>query len=97
MARHNDKNIKEVMQDLLIRNQRLASGFYSVRIEDIWKEQMGPVISRYTKSVVLKGKVLRVSVDSAPLRKELSMGKEKILENINKALGSQMVEEVIVS
>lgn len=96
MARHNDKNIKDVMQDMLARNKRLSSGFHSVRIEEIWKEQMGPVISRYTKSVALKGNVLRVSVDSAPLRRELVLGKQKIMENINKALGTPMIEEVFI-
>jgi hypothetical protein len=96
MGRHNDKNIKEVLQDFLAKNKKVASGYHSVRIAELWKEVMGPVINNYTKQIELKNGILKIVVTSAPLRRELVFGKQNIREQLNQALGKDLIEDVVV-
>ena len=41
-------------------------------------------------------KKLYITVDSAPLRQELSYGREKIKKVMNEELGEDYIEEVII-
>ncbi len=92
--RHNDKNIKDVLNDYLASNAKVAKGYYTSHIDVVWKEEMGPIISSYTKKLYFKDGLLKIYLTSAPLKKELSMNKIKIIENINAALGSPLVTDV---
>ena len=55
---------------------------------------MGVNISAYTKEVSLKKDVLIVKLSSSVLRQELSYGKEKIVEMINKSLGGNKIQDI---
>ncbi|MFN8338256.1 MAG: DUF721 domain-containing protein [Saprospiraceae bacterium] len=92
--RHNDKNIKEVLNDYLASNDKVAKGYYTSHIDVVWKEEMGPIIASYTKKIYFKNGLLKIYLTSAPLKKELLMNKSKIIDNINAALGTNLVAEV---
>ncbi len=91
----NHQLIGDVLQKVL-HYYRLSSGVDRVRIRQIWDDNMGPVIARHTNSVHLNGNTLMVELDSPALRQELSYGKEKIRDIINKGLGKRAVEKVIL-
>ena len=55
---------------------------------------MGENISVYTKEVSLQQDVLIVKLSSSVLRQELSYGKEKIVEMINKSLGGNKIQDI---
>ena len=55
---------------------------------------MGENISAYTKEVSLQQDVLIVKLSSSVLRQELSYGKEKIVEMINKSLGKNKIQDI---
>lgn len=55
---------------------------------------MGPVVSGYTRKIRLDEHTLLLYIDSASLKMELSIMKEKILEQINERLGETYVKEV---
>jgi hypothetical protein len=44
----------------------------------------------------LRGKTLYVHLTSAPLREELSYGKEKILKYLNDVLGSDEIQKIVL-
>lgn len=92
--RSNDKSIKEVLYDFLSQNTSVAKGYFSSHMEDVWKSEMGPMITGYTEKIAFHKGVLKVYLNSSVLKKELSMGKEKIKININKAFGTEVVEKV---
>lgn len=94
MGRHNDKPISEVLSEFLNTNKRVGKGYNTVQIEQIWKSQMGPVIAGYTSKMYFKEGVLKVYLTSAPLKKELLMGKGKILQIINDGVGEDIVTSV---
>ena len=57
---------------------------------------MGTVVNNYTTEIKLRRKKLYVSISSAPLRQELSYGKEKIIKMFNEELGGDYIEDVII-
>jgi Dna[CI] antecedent, DciA len=55
------------------------------------------MIATYTRSLTLKNRVLYVVIESASLRSELHMGRDKIRLRLNEAIGEEFLSEVIVS
>lgn len=97
MKRHNDKNMDEVMKEFLYTNTKLSDGIVTAQIEEIWKKDMGAAISGYTSSILYKEQILYIKITSSPLKKELIMGRDKIVALINEALGHEAVREVRIS
>jgi hypothetical protein len=94
LGRHNDKSIKEVLGEYIQTNKRVSKGYHTAQIEEIWKEQMGPIISGYTQKIYFNDGILRVYLTSAPLKKELLMGKTKIIQIINDAVKEDLITQV---
>ena len=94
MGRHNDKPIRDVLNEFILGNAKVSKGYHTKHLEDVWKEEMGPVISSYTSKILFRDGTLTVYLTSAPLKKELLMGKDKIVGIINGALGQDLVKFV---
>lgn len=62
----------------------------------LWPEIVGPGINKYTyKRYVDNTGCLHVYVSSAPLKNELSYMRSQLVEQINKAVGSQALTDII--
>jgi len=95
VVKHNDRNIREVLGDMIGSNQKLQKGYSTVRIKEAWKSEMGEIICSYTQKFYFKDGVLTVYLMSAPLRSELSMSKEKVIDLLNKACGEEIIKSII--
>lgn len=95
MKRHNDQKIDEVLKEML-KTYRLESKLNQTRIKSLWESLMGPNISRYTKDIIIRRSKLFLTLESSPLKQELSMGKEKIRKIINDELGEEFIKEVVI-
>ena len=95
MKRHNDQKIDEALKDML-QKYRLNSKFNQTKIKNLWEKLMGPSISGYTKDIVVRRNKLFVTLESSPLKQELSLGKEKIRNIINEELGEEFIKEVVI-
>ena len=95
MKRHNDQIIKDVLKDM-VDTFKLRSKLNQTKIKTLWSSMMGPGIAGYTKDIYIRGNKIFIQIESAPLRQELSMGKEKIKKIINEELGEEYIEEVII-
>jgi len=94
--RQNDhQSMSKVLQDF-VTNNKLQKGLDDVAVRDVWKQVMGPAISKYTNSIRLEREALHVQLSSSVLREELSYGKEKIIKNLNDALGKILIKKVIL-
>lgn len=94
MKRHNDRSIKDVLGEYVSTNKRVSKGYHTAQIQEIWKEQMGPIIAGYTQKIYFYEGVLKVYLSSAPLKKELTMGRDKIIKIINDAVQEELVTAV---
>ncbi len=81
--------VKEILQD-----KTLAQRYYQALIRTNWEKWMGPVIAKRTLDVRLYSTTLVISVNSAPLRKELVMSREQIIESLNKQLKTKYIKTV---
>lgn len=91
----NLSSLRDVLKDF-IRSNRLEKGFDRIGVHEAWHRLMGPAISKYTQNIEFKEGVLLVHLTSAPLREELSYGKEKIVNLLNKELGKTLVRKVVL-
>ena len=57
---------------------------------------MGTAINKYTNRVELRKRTIYISIDSAALKQELNMGKEKIKQLLNQHLGEDYIETVVI-
>jgi hypothetical protein len=72
----------------------VAKGYYTSHIDEVWKQEMGTIIANYTSKLYFRDGLLKIYLTSAPLKKELLMGKAKIIEILNNALGTDLIKEV---
>jgi|AntRauTorckE5430_2_1112549.scaffolds.fasta_scaffold07442_2 predicted nucleic acid-binding Zn ribbon protein len=92
---NNQTTLKDALKAML-DHYKLKGKLNQSRIRHQWEEMMGPSIANYTKDIKLyKGKLF-IIIDSAPLRQELSYGKEKIRKVLNEQLGEEAIREVII-
>ncbi len=95
--KRNNENIKlsDALQDFVSHN-KLQTGLDKVNARDVWNEQMGPAIEKYTTSLKLEGSTLYVQLSSSVLREELSYGKEKIIRIMNENLGKELIKKLVL-
>jgi len=96
MKKHNDQPIKDVLRQFVDNNSKLRPKLHQTKIKSLWVELMGPTISSYTKEIRLYRNKLFLTITSAPLRQELSYGKEKMKKLFNEALGEEVIEEIVI-
>jgi hypothetical protein len=94
MNRHNDKSIKNVLQEYILSNENISKGYHTTKIDEVWRKVMGATISKYTRKVYFSDVTVKIYLDSAPLKKELIMGKAKVISLLNEELGNEVVKEL---
>lgn len=95
--KRNNENLKlsDALADFVSKN-KLQTGLDKVNAREVWNQQMGPAIEKYTTSLKLDGSTLYVQLSSSVLREELSYGKEKIIRILNEALGKELITKLIL-
>ena len=91
----NQKSLSQALEEF-IRTNRLRHGIDKVDARAAWNEVMGPGVKTYTTQVELRHDTLYVSLSSAVLREELSMGQSKIIQMLNEALGKDLIRNVVL-
>jgi predicted nucleic acid-binding Zn ribbon protein len=81
--------------DQMLDKYRLRNRFDQSYVVAHWEKIMGSAIATRTKTVYIKEKTLFLQIESAPLRNELFRAKAKIIELINREMGSELLEEVV--
>ena len=80
----------------MVSAYKLKPKLHQTKIRTVWAELMGPTINGYTRSLSLRKNTLYINLDSAPLKQELSYGKEKIVDLLNEALGEAYIKTVVI-
>lgn len=93
MSEDSTQSFKQAFGKFL-KNEKLEKQFNEKRLIHSWREIMGEPIANRTTNIFIKDSVLVVKLSSAPLKQELNMAKEKVLELFEKKLGTQVVKEV---
>ncbi|MEA5260911.1 DUF721 domain-containing protein [Arcicella aquatica] len=87
-------SLKDAIEDML-ELYKIRSKYNETYIVAYWEKIMGsPIASRTTQIYIKEGKLF-IQLDSAPLRNELLMAKNKIVELINKEVGEKIIQDVV--
>lgn len=78
-----------------LRQESLETPLNEVRLIHAWPEVLGPLIASYTSRLYIKNETLYVHLTSAPLRQELMMGRELLVNNLNKQVGATVIRNII--
>lgn len=93
MKRNNTEQIGDIIRQFL-RQEGLESPLNEYRLIESWKDVVGPAIARYTSNLYIKNQTLHVHLTSSVLRQELMMGRELLIRNLNKTVGSQVIVDI---
>ena len=95
MKKQNDLSIQDALKDM-IQELRIGPQLNETRVKSLWEELMGKTISTYTSNIAVRKNVLYLTILSAPLKQELSYGKDKIRALLNEGLGEEFILEVVI-
>jgi predicted nucleic acid-binding Zn ribbon protein len=95
MKKKNDVSLQDAMKDML-KEYRLTAQLDETRIKSLWEKLMGKTIATYTSNISVRKNVLYLTILSAPLKHELTYGKEKIRALLNEELGEEVVKDVVI-
>ncbi len=85
-----------VMQKM-IDHYRLRPNLNRIAVEKFWKNEMGELFNHYTEKLYFSKKgCLMIKVSSAPLRNELFINRDNLMERMNAYLGDNAITEIRV-
>lgn len=90
----NQSKIDDVFLQFVKANG-LARNYEEYQVKEAYNKLMGPPIVKYTSDLFLKNRRLHVTLTSSVIRDELSQGKTRFLELLNKELGEELVLDVV--
>jgi len=88
-------SLKDSIKAFLKANN-LEEKMMEVKIRPCWEKLMGTGIAGHTTQIALRKKKLYLTFDSAALKQELTYSKSKVIEMMNKELGEEAIEEIVI-
>lgn len=88
------QSLKEAI-DYLLKVYQLQHKFQETYISANWEQIVGKPIATRTTEVYAKNEKLYLKLNSAPLKKELLLTKQKLIEVVNKATNQEIIKEII--
>ena len=93
MSDSSEKPLKGAI-DQLLRAYGLGEKLDEISLVKSWEETVGKMIAKHTTDIYFKSGTLYISLDSAPLRHELSLAKSKLIERLNQQAGKRLVVDI---
>ena len=90
----NQQSLGEVIQNFL-KQSGWESKLDEVKIMTEWDKILGPSLGKYIEEVFVQNKKLYIRLSSSTLRQEFSYKKSEIVENLNSAVGKEVINDII--
>ncbi len=94
MKRTEPKSIAQII-DQVVDEAGIASEMAAQRACYLWPEIVGPGVNRYTSRRYVERGVLHVYLTSSVLKNELSFHRSRIVEMLNRAVGSDVITSLV--
>ena len=95
MKRTDTQLLSKVLEKYFEENTVLAEKLAETRLMDSWEEVLGPLVMRYTVRLFIKNKCLYAQINSSVVKNELLMCRERLIQNLNKAAGREVIYKII--
>ncbi|MCK9423082.1 MAG: DUF721 domain-containing protein [Bacteroidales bacterium] len=96
IRKSNEKPLRLAIEEFL-EVYNLKNKINESKIMASWEIVVGEMVAKNTKRLTIRGKVLYVKVESAALRNELIYARTKIINALNKEVGTTVIEEMIMN
>jgi predicted nucleic acid-binding Zn ribbon protein len=90
-----DKPLKKTI-DQLLRAYGYQDQLDEIEIIKIYEELVGQMFTNHTQKVAVKNRRLYVKLDSASLKQELNYVKEGLVEQLNRKIGRNLIDKIIL-
>lgn len=90
-----DHTLKEVISEL-VNAYRWKDDLDLVKLGNRWEKIVGNIIGKHTQNLVVKNRVLYIYVDSSVIRSELILARSKLIDSINKEMGTRMIDDIVI-
>lgn len=80
--------------DRMLRSYGLGNKLDEISLVKSWENIVGKMIAKHTTDIYFKNGVLYVSLNSAPLREELSYAKSKLIIKLNQEAKKNIVKDI---
>jgi len=94
MRKKNTEILGDVIRQVL-KEQKLDKPLNEKRVIDAWPTVLGNNIIQYTSELIIKNRVLYVSMSSSVLRHDLFLSRNEIKNSLNKQVGADVISEII--
>ena len=94
MKRVNAQSIGEILREFFTQNPEIGRRLDEVRVVHAWREVLGPGVSQATREAYVRGATLHVVLDSAVLRSELMMWRDRLVRTLNERVGTDIIREI---
>ena len=95
MRRSETLNISEIINSLL-KEQGLENKLHENRLLNSWEDLLGKTISRTTKSLYIKDRVLFVHISSSVVKHEIMMIRDDLVKKLNQKAGKQVIDKIVI-
>ncbi len=89
----NNQTIREVIEEL-IAAYRICDKLNQTKVIGLWDSVVGKMIARETTHLYIKNRILYVKLNSPALREELGYARTKLIKSLNKAAGSEVIDDI---
>lgn len=89
------QSIGQAIRELL-NTYRLDSKFDETNLVNSWEKLVGKPISKRTKKVSIRNKILYVEFDSPSMRQDFMLHKSAVLALFHKEFGADVVKDIVI-
>lgn len=89
----NNQSLRDVIEEL-ISAYRIGDRLNQAKVIGMWDSVVGKMIARDTSHLYIKNKTLFVKLNSPALREELGYARTKLIKSLNKAAGSEVIDDI---
>ena len=86
--------VKDAITQLL-KAYQLQGKFNETYLEAFWGRIMGNAIASRTNRIYVRDRKLHIEIASAPLRNELVNARQKLIQVVNKDMGTDVIDDVV--
>jgi len=94
MKRVNAQSIGDILREFFTQNPEIGRRLDEVRVVHAWREVLGPGVAQATRVAYVRGATLHVVLDSAVLRSELMMWRDRLVRTLNERVGTDVIREI---
>ena len=94
MKRVKAQSIGDILREFFTQNPEIGRRLDEVRVVHAWREMLGPGVAQATHEAYVRGATLHVVLDSAVLRSELMMWRDRLVRTLNERVGTDVIREI---